>query len=138
MLFASHIYWLYFRVDDIPPGISLLPDNILQVLRLQLLHCVQKLSEGLEEPQQALTLLLVKFFIILCRYLFSPNCLFIIHWRVSRKRSLIYSISITFLSIFCLLISECTCSIPSLFVFFPFFFSPLSLFLSWKYNIKLV
>ncbi|XP_026552542.1 neurobeachin-like protein 1 [Pseudonaja textilis] len=57
------------RVDDIPPGISLLPDNILQVLRLQLLHCVQKLSEGLEEPQQALTLLLVKFFIILCRNL---------------------------------------------------------------------
>nr|XP_020665996.1 neurobeachin-like protein 1 isoform X2 [Pogona vitticeps] len=57
------------RVDDVPPGISLLPDNILQVLRLQLLHCVQKLSEGLEEPQQALSLLLVKFFIILCRNL---------------------------------------------------------------------
>nr|XP_056717431.1 neurobeachin-like protein 1 [Euleptes europaea] len=57
------------RVDDIPPGISLLPDNILQVLRLQLLHCVQKLSEGLEEPQQAMSLLLVKFFIILCRNL---------------------------------------------------------------------
>ncbi|XP_054827025.1 neurobeachin-like protein 1 [Eublepharis macularius] len=55
------------RVDDVPPDISLLPDNILQVLRLQLLHCVQKLSEGLEEPQQALSLLLVKFFIILCR-----------------------------------------------------------------------
>uniref|UniRef100_A0A8D2Q530 Neurobeachin-like protein 2 n=1 Tax=Varanus komodoensis TaxID=61221 RepID=A0A8D2Q530_VARKO len=57
------------RVDDVPPEISLLPDNILQVLRLQLLHCVQKLSEGLEEPQQALSLLLVKFFIILCRNL---------------------------------------------------------------------
>ncbi|XP_060137891.1 neurobeachin-like protein 1 [Zootoca vivipara] len=57
------------RVDDVPPGISLLPDNILQVLRLQLLQCVQKLSEGLEEPQQALSLLLVKFFIILCRNL---------------------------------------------------------------------
>ncbi|XP_077175319.1 neurobeachin-like protein 1 isoform X2 [Paroedura picta] len=57
------------RVDDVPPGISLLPDNILQVLRLQLLHCVQKLSEGLEEPQQAMSLLLVKFFIILCRNL---------------------------------------------------------------------
>ncbi|KAJ6665248.1 hypothetical protein lerEdw1_004297 [Lerista edwardsae] len=57
------------RVDDVPPGISLLPDNILQVLRLQLLHCVQKLSDGLEEPQQALSLLLVKFFIILCRNL---------------------------------------------------------------------
>ncbi|OXB76885.1 UNVERIFIED_CONTAM: hypothetical protein H355_002578 [Colinus virginianus] len=57
------------RVDDIPPGISLLPDNILQVLRLQLLQCVQKMSEGLEEQQQALSLLLVKFFIILCRNL---------------------------------------------------------------------
>ncbi|KAH0621661.1 hypothetical protein JD844_023204 [Phrynosoma platyrhinos] len=57
------------RVDDVPPGISLLPDNILQVLRLQLLNCVQKLSDGLEEPQQALSLLLVKFFIILCRNL---------------------------------------------------------------------
>jgi len=57
-------------VDDVPPGISLLPDNILQVLRLQLLQCVQKMSDGLEEQQQALSLLLVKFFIILCRYLF--------------------------------------------------------------------
>uniref|UniRef100_A0A663DT52 Neurobeachin like 1 n=1 Tax=Aquila chrysaetos chrysaetos TaxID=223781 RepID=A0A663DT52_AQUCH len=57
------------RVDDIPPGISLLPDNILQVLRLQLLQCVQKMSDGLEEQQQALSLLLVKFFIILCRNL---------------------------------------------------------------------
>lgn len=66
------ILWVFFltRVDDIPPGISLLPDNILQVLRLQLLQCVQKMSDGLEEQQQALSLLLVKFFIILCRYLF--------------------------------------------------------------------
>uniref|UniRef100_A0A8D0HDG0 Neurobeachin-like protein 2 n=1 Tax=Sphenodon punctatus TaxID=8508 RepID=A0A8D0HDG0_SPHPU len=55
------------RVDDVPPGISLLPDNILQVLRLQMVQCVQKVSDGLEEPQQALSLLLVKFFIILCR-----------------------------------------------------------------------
>uniref|UniRef100_A0A8C8VRA3 Neurobeachin like 1 n=1 Tax=Pelusios castaneus TaxID=367368 RepID=A0A8C8VRA3_9SAUR len=57
------------RVDDVPPGISLLPDNILQILRLQLLQCVQKVSDGLEEEQQALSLLLVKFFIILCRNL---------------------------------------------------------------------
>lgn len=57
------------RVDDTPPGISLLPDNILQVLRIQLLHCVQKTADGLEEQQQALSILLVKFFIILCRNL---------------------------------------------------------------------
>ncbi|XP_045053926.2 neurobeachin-like protein 1 isoform X4 [Desmodus rotundus] len=57
------------RVDDVPPGISLLPDNILQVLRIQLLHCVQKMADGLEEQQQALSVLLVKFFIILCRNL---------------------------------------------------------------------
>ncbi|XP_053514699.1 neurobeachin-like protein 1 isoform X1 [Artibeus jamaicensis] len=57
------------RVDDVPPGISLLPDNILQVLRIQLLHCVQKMADGLEEQQQALSILLVKFFIILCRNL---------------------------------------------------------------------
>ncbi|XP_048664305.1 neurobeachin-like protein 1 isoform X11 [Marmota marmota marmota] len=57
------------RVDDMPPGISLLPDNILQVLRIQLLQCVQKMADGLEEQQQALSLLLVKFFIILCRNL---------------------------------------------------------------------
>ncbi|XP_028924584.1 neurobeachin-like protein 1 isoform X1 [Ornithorhynchus anatinus] len=57
------------RVDDVPPGISLLPDNILQVLRIQLLQCVQKMADGLEEPQQALSILLVKFFIILCRNL---------------------------------------------------------------------
>uniref|UniRef100_H0VBD3 Neurobeachin like 1 n=1 Tax=Cavia porcellus TaxID=10141 RepID=H0VBD3_CAVPO len=57
------------RVDDVPPGISLLPDNILQVLRIQLLQCVQKVADGLEEQQQALSILLVKFFIILCRNL---------------------------------------------------------------------
>uniref|UniRef100_A0A2K5YND7 Neurobeachin like 1 n=1 Tax=Mandrillus leucophaeus TaxID=9568 RepID=A0A2K5YND7_MANLE len=57
------------RVDDMPPGISLLPDNILQVLRIQLLQCVQKMADGLEEQQQALSILLVKFFIILCRNL---------------------------------------------------------------------
>ncbi|XP_069082133.1 neurobeachin-like protein 1 isoform X2 [Pleurodeles waltl] len=57
------------RVDDVPPGISLLPDNILQVLRYQLLQCVQKTADGLEEEQQALSLLLVKFFIIVCRNL---------------------------------------------------------------------
>ncbi|XP_029425829.1 neurobeachin-like protein 1 isoform X5 [Nannospalax galili] len=57
------------RVDDVPPGISLLPDNILQVLRIQLLHCVQKTADGLEEQQQELSVLLVKFFIILCRNL---------------------------------------------------------------------
>ncbi|XP_062950021.1 neurobeachin-like protein 1 isoform X4 [Cynocephalus volans] len=57
------------RVDDVPPGISLLPDNILQVLRIQLLQCVQKTADGLEEQQQALSILLVKFFIILCRNL---------------------------------------------------------------------
>lgn len=57
------------RVDDVPPGISLLPDNILQVLRIQLLHCVQKVADGLEEEQQAMSILLVKFFIILCRNL---------------------------------------------------------------------
>ncbi|KAM4836011.1 neurobeachin-like protein 1 [Thomomys bottae] len=57
------------RVDDMPPGISLLPDNILQVLRIQLLQCVQKTADGLEEQQQALSILLVKFFIILCRNL---------------------------------------------------------------------
>ncbi|XP_049471093.1 neurobeachin-like protein 1 isoform X5 [Panthera uncia] len=57
------------RVDDVPPGISLLPDNILQVLRIQLLQCVQKMADGLEEQQQTLSVLLVKFFIILCRNL---------------------------------------------------------------------
>ena len=63
------LFPFYCRVDDVPPGISLLPDNILQVLRIQLLQCVQKMADGLEEEQQALSILLVKFFIILCRYL---------------------------------------------------------------------
>uniref|UniRef100_H3B2H2 Neurobeachin-like protein 2 n=1 Tax=Latimeria chalumnae TaxID=7897 RepID=H3B2H2_LATCH len=57
------------RVDDVPPGMSLLPDNILQILRHQLLQCVQKMSDGLEEEQQMLALLLVKFLIIVCRNL---------------------------------------------------------------------
>ncbi|XP_075464697.1 neurobeachin-like protein 1 isoform X2 [Ascaphus truei] len=57
------------RVDDEPPGLSLLPDHILQVLRLQLIYCVQKTADGLEDEQQALSLLLVKFFIIICRNL---------------------------------------------------------------------
>uniref|UniRef100_A0A8C5N2A9 Neurobeachin like 1 n=1 Tax=Leptobrachium leishanense TaxID=445787 RepID=A0A8C5N2A9_9ANUR len=57
------------RIDDEPPGLSLLPDHILQVLRLQLLYCVQKTADGLEDEQQTLALLLVKFFIIICRNL---------------------------------------------------------------------
>ncbi|XP_044160987.1 neurobeachin-like protein 1 isoform X2 [Bufo gargarizans] len=57
------------RIDDEPPGLSMLEDHILQVLRLQLLYCVQKTADGLEEEQQALSLLLVKFFIIICRNL---------------------------------------------------------------------
>nr|XP_033801863.1 neurobeachin-like protein 1 isoform X2 [Geotrypetes seraphini] len=71
------------RVDNMPPELSLLPDNILQVLRLQLLHCVQKTADGLEEEQQTLSLLLVKFFIILCRNLSNVeeigSCSYIIH-----------------------------------------------------------
>uniref|UniRef100_A0A665U108 Neurobeachin-like 1 n=1 Tax=Echeneis naucrates TaxID=173247 RepID=A0A665U108_ECHNA len=46
---------------------TLLPDNILQVLRHQLLQCVQKASDGLEPEQQNLALLLLKFLIIICR-----------------------------------------------------------------------
>ena len=46
---------------------TLLPDNILQVLRHQLLQCVQKASDGLEQEQQNLALLLVKFLIVICR-----------------------------------------------------------------------
>ena len=46
---------------------TLLPDNILQVLRHQLLQCVQKASDGLEPEQQNLALLLVKFLIVICR-----------------------------------------------------------------------
>ncbi|KAL4635789.1 neurobeachin-like protein 1 [Arapaima gigas] len=57
------------RLEDIPPVMSLLPDNILQVLRHQLLQCVQKVSDGLEQEQQHLSLLLVKFLILVCRNL---------------------------------------------------------------------
>ncbi|XP_062854156.1 neurobeachin-like protein 1 [Trichomycterus rosablanca] len=57
------------RVDEVPPVLSLLPDNILQVLRVQLLQCVQKASAGLEQEQQQLALLLLKFLIIVCRNL---------------------------------------------------------------------
>uniref|UniRef100_A0A3B1IPW5 Neurobeachin like 1 n=1 Tax=Astyanax mexicanus TaxID=7994 RepID=A0A3B1IPW5_ASTMX len=58
-----------FEKPPIPPVISLLPDNILQVLRVQLLQCVQKASAGLEQEQQHLALLLLKFLIIICRNL---------------------------------------------------------------------
>uniref|UniRef100_A0A7N6A220 Neurobeachin-like protein 2 n=1 Tax=Anabas testudineus TaxID=64144 RepID=A0A7N6A220_ANATE len=54
------------RPDELPPVLSLLPDNILQVLRHQLLQCVQKASDGLEPEQQNLALLLLKFLIIIC------------------------------------------------------------------------
>ncbi|XP_066543971.1 neurobeachin-like protein 1 isoform X1 [Amia ocellicauda] len=57
------------RLEEVPPVMSLLPDNILQVLRHQLLQCVQKVSDGLEEEQQTLALLLVKFLIVVCRNL---------------------------------------------------------------------
>uniref|UniRef100_A0A2I4BEJ2 Neurobeachin-like protein 2 n=1 Tax=Austrofundulus limnaeus TaxID=52670 RepID=A0A2I4BEJ2_AUSLI len=57
------------RPDEVPPVLSLLPDNILQVLRHQLLQCVQKASDGLEPEQQHLALLLLKFLIIICRNL---------------------------------------------------------------------
>ncbi|XP_051986217.1 neurobeachin-like protein 1 isoform X2 [Xyrauchen texanus] len=57
------------RLEETPPVMSLLPDNILQVLRLQLLQCVQKASEGLEPEQQTLALLLLKFLIVICRNL---------------------------------------------------------------------
>ncbi|XP_078407580.1 neurobeachin-like protein 1 isoform X1 [Cetorhinus maximus] len=57
------------RLDDVPPGLSLLPDNILQVLRQQQLQCMRKLSDGLEDEQQMLALILVKFLIIICRNL---------------------------------------------------------------------
>uniref|UniRef100_A0AAR2M342 Neurobeachin-like protein 2 n=1 Tax=Pygocentrus nattereri TaxID=42514 RepID=A0AAR2M342_PYGNA len=55
--------------EEVPPVLSLLPDNILQVLRVQLLQCVQKASAGLEQEQQHLALLLLKFLIIICRNL---------------------------------------------------------------------
>ncbi|XP_057674721.1 neurobeachin-like protein 1 isoform X1 [Corythoichthys intestinalis] len=57
------------RPEDPPPVLSLLPDNILQVLRHQLLQCVQKASDGLEPEQQNLALLLLKFLIVVCRNL---------------------------------------------------------------------
>ncbi|XP_051567309.1 neurobeachin-like protein 1 isoform X1 [Myxocyprinus asiaticus] len=57
------------RLEETPPVMSLLPDNMLQVLRLQLLQCVQKASEGLEPEQQTLALLLLKFLIVICRNL---------------------------------------------------------------------
>nr|XP_046237948.1 neurobeachin-like protein 1 isoform X2 [Scatophagus argus] len=57
------------RPEEIPPVLTLLPDNILQVLRHQLLQCVQKASDGLEPEQQNLALLLLKFLIIICRNL---------------------------------------------------------------------
>ncbi|XP_056156935.1 neurobeachin-like protein 1 [Lampris incognitus] len=57
------------RLEEVPPVLSLLPDNILQVLRYQLLQCVQKASDGLETEQQTLALLLLKFLIIICRNL---------------------------------------------------------------------
>ncbi|KAG2459434.1 NBEL1 protein, partial [Polypterus senegalus] len=71
------------RLEEVPPVMSLLPDNMLQVLRHQLLQCVQKLSDGLEEEQQTLALLLVKFLIIVCRNLSNVEeigtCSFINH-----------------------------------------------------------
>uniref|UniRef100_A0AAZ3PC80 Neurobeachin-like protein 2 n=1 Tax=Oncorhynchus tshawytscha TaxID=74940 RepID=A0AAZ3PC80_ONCTS len=55
------------KLEEVPPVMTLLPDNILQVLRHQLLQCVQKASDGLEQEQQNLALLLVKFLIVICR-----------------------------------------------------------------------
>uniref|UniRef100_A0A665U0G1 Neurobeachin-like protein 2 n=1 Tax=Echeneis naucrates TaxID=173247 RepID=A0A665U0G1_ECHNA len=55
------------KPEEVPPVLTLLPDNILQVLRHQLLQCVQKASDGLEPEQQNLALLLLKFLIIICR-----------------------------------------------------------------------
>uniref|UniRef100_A0AAQ4QN44 Neurobeachin-like 1 n=1 Tax=Gasterosteus aculeatus aculeatus TaxID=481459 RepID=A0AAQ4QN44_GASAC len=55
--------------EEVPPVLTLLPDNILQVLRHQLLQCVQKASDGLEPEQQNLALLLLKFLIVICRNL---------------------------------------------------------------------
>ncbi|KAJ8003964.1 hypothetical protein DPEC_G00153880 [Dallia pectoralis] len=57
------------RLEEEPPVMTLLPDNILQVLRHQLVQCVQKASDGLEQEQQSLALLLVKFLIVVCRNL---------------------------------------------------------------------
>ncbi|XP_069568849.1 neurobeachin-like protein 1 isoform X2 [Brachyistius frenatus] len=57
------------RPEEVPPVLTLLPDNILQVARHQLLQCVQKASDGLEPEQQNLALLLLKFLIVICRNL---------------------------------------------------------------------
>uniref|UniRef100_A0A3P8ZCA7 Neurobeachin-like 1 n=1 Tax=Esox lucius TaxID=8010 RepID=A0A3P8ZCA7_ESOLU len=57
------------KLEEDPPVMTLLPDNILQVLRHQLVQCVQKASDGLEQEQQSLALLLVKFLIVVCRNL---------------------------------------------------------------------
>ncbi|KAK9524056.1 hypothetical protein VZT92_017923 [Zoarces viviparus] len=57
------------RPEEVPPVLTLLPDNILQVLRHQMMQCVQKASDGLEPEQQNLALLLLKFLIIVCRNL---------------------------------------------------------------------
>ncbi|XP_077472025.1 neurobeachin-like protein 1 isoform X2 [Stigmatopora argus] len=71
------------RPEGLPPVLSLLPDNILQVLRHHLLQCVQKASDGLEPEQQNLALLLVKFLIIVCRNLSNVEelgtCFYINH-----------------------------------------------------------
>lgn len=61
------VWPVFCRLEETPPVMTLLPDNILQVLRLQLLQCVQKASEGLEPEQQTLALLLLKFLIVTCR-----------------------------------------------------------------------
>ncbi|KAL4669454.1 hypothetical protein H8959_008008 [Pygathrix nigripes] len=73
------------RVDDMPPGISLLPDNILQVLRIQLLQCVQKMADGLEEQQQALYFILSFYQIKSAGE--ARKCEFILGGHVSRKTS---------------------------------------------------
>lgn len=65
---ASPLSSCVSRLEEIPPVLSLLPDNILQVLRHQLLQCVQKASDGLEPEQQNLALLLLKFLIVICRF----------------------------------------------------------------------
>ncbi|TRY98711.1 hypothetical protein DNTS_010265 [Danionella cerebrum] len=58
------------RLEESPPPVlARLPENILQVLRLQLLQCVQKAPDGLEPEQQTVALLLLKLLILLCRNL---------------------------------------------------------------------
>uniref|UniRef100_A0A3Q4H998 Neurobeachin-like 1 n=1 Tax=Neolamprologus brichardi TaxID=32507 RepID=A0A3Q4H998_NEOBR len=53
------------RPEEVPPVLTLLPDNILQVLRHQLLQCVQKASDGLEPEQQNLPHLCIYMFALL-------------------------------------------------------------------------